>query len=259
MEVIQVQIIGALFHKFQVAAGEGGGHDGQLQAVVAGLAAELGHVGVVIHQLIGVQVEAGVSGPLGGVVELGDGGVGLLKALLAVAVAGDVGQALGAVDVGEFGLVLDDQLLGQMGGAAEENVGKGLVVLNKEGLVTGLALLLTVADMLAEGVVDLADGLDAALDQSVAHGIGVSPLDAQAIGVDLGQIGGGDGLGQPGDGGVQLVGAQLKVGVLKDEVHGAVGIAVGGGKAQLGHQVDRAVAVGSGDAEVVDTKRYLFL
>ena len=125
---------------------------GQLQAVVAGLAAELGHVGVVIHQLIGVQVEAGVSGPLGGVVELGDGGVGLLKALLAVAVAGDVGQALGAVDVGEFGLVLDDQLLGQMGGAAEENVGKGLVVLNKEGLVTGLALLLTVADMLAEGL-----------------------------------------------------------------------------------------------------------
>ena len=161
--------------------------------------------------------------------------------------------------MGEFGLVLDDQLLGQMGGAAEENVGKGLVVLNKEGLVTGLALLLTVADMLAEGVVDLADGLDAALDQSVAHGIGVSPLDAQAIGVNLGQIGGGDGLGQPGDGGVQLVGAQLKVGVLKDEVHGAVGVAVGGGKAQLGHQVDRAVAVGSGDAEVVDTKRYLFL
>ena len=39
----------------------------------------------------------------------------------------------------------------------------------------------------------------------------------------------------------------------------AVGVAVGGGKAQLGHQVDRAVAVGSGDAEVVDTKRYLFL
>lgn len=102
MEVIQVQIIGALFHKFQVAAGEGGGHDGQLQAVVAGLAAELGHVGVVIHQLIGVQVEAGVSGPLGGVVELGDGGIGLLKALLAVAVAGDVGQALGAVDVGNL-------------------------------------------------------------------------------------------------------------------------------------------------------------
>ena len=77
--------------------------------------------------------------------------------------------------------------------------------------------------------------------------------------MNLGQIGGGDGLGQPGDGGVQLVGAQLKVGVLKDEVHGAVGVAVGGGKAQLGHQVDRAVAVGSGDAEVVDTKRYLFL
>ena len=42
-------------------------------------------------------------------------------------------------------------------------------------------------------------------------------------------------------------------------MHGAVGVAVGGGKAQLGHQVDRAVAVGSGDAEVVDTKRYLFL
>ena len=36
VEVIQVQIIGALFHKFQVAAGEGGGHDGQLQPSLRG-------------------------------------------------------------------------------------------------------------------------------------------------------------------------------------------------------------------------------
>ena len=58
-----------------------GGDNGEIQPVVPGLAAELVHIGVVVYQLVGVQVVAGIGGVLGGVVQLGDRALRLGKPL----------------------------------------------------------------------------------------------------------------------------------------------------------------------------------
>ena len=88
---------------------------------------------------------------------------------------------------------------------------------------------------------------------------GIGAADAQADGADAGHLAAGDGVGQPAQVGALGAVEDLGIGVVQNEVGGAVLMGIGSYKTQSLEHVGSLAALVGDHAEVVDTERNLLL
>ena len=141
-----------------------------------------------------------------------------------------------------------------MSGGAEEDISKGLLPNNEDGLVARLATGIAIAHWLAEHRVYLPHTLYAARQEGAAHLTGILYAHAQPVGAHPGHSARRNGVGHPLQlptiGGVK----HLAVSVVKNEMGRAVFVGVRGDKSQALQDLGGLLPLVGNDTEMIQAK-----